>query len=60
MQQEQIRRALDAHWRASAAGDADAEHEIYALLTPEQRKEISDRHHDHEKGTRDHEGRPPA
>jgi len=30
MQQEQIRRALDAHWRASAAGDADAEHEIYA------------------------------
>jgi hypothetical protein len=25
----QIREALEAHWRASAAGDADAEHEIY-------------------------------
>jgi periplasmic protein CpxP/Spy len=37
-----------------------AEHEIYALLTPEQRKEITDRQHDHEKGSRDHEGRPPA
>ncbi len=28
--EEQIREALDAHWRASAAGDADAEHAIYA------------------------------
>lgn len=25
----QIREALDAHWRASAAGDANAEHDIY-------------------------------
>ena len=30
MQEEQIRQALDQHWQASAAGDADAEHEIYA------------------------------
>jgi ketosteroid isomerase-like protein len=29
MQDEQIREALDAHWRASAAGDADSEHAIY-------------------------------
>ena len=29
MEDEQIRKALDAHWRASAAGDADAEHDIY-------------------------------
>jgi periplasmic protein CpxP/Spy len=35
-----------------------AEHEIYVLLTPEQRKELSDRHHD--KGAHDHERRPPA
>ncbi|HET7106868.1 MAG TPA: nuclear transport factor 2 family protein [Candidatus Acidoferrum sp.] len=28
-QEEQIRAALDAHWNASAAGDANAEHEIY-------------------------------
>lgn len=28
-QEEQIRAALDAHWRASAEGDADAEHDIY-------------------------------
>ena len=28
--EEQMRKALDAHWRASAAGDADAEHDIYA------------------------------
>jgi len=27
---EQIRASLDAHWRASAAGDANAEHDIYA------------------------------
>jgi hypothetical protein len=27
--EEQIRTALDAHWQASAAGDADAEHAIY-------------------------------
>ena len=30
MNEEQIREALNAHWRASAAGDADAEHAIYA------------------------------
>lgn len=29
IQGEQIREALDAHWRASAAGDTDAEHDIY-------------------------------
>ena len=29
MQEEQIRAALDTHWRASAAGDADTEHAIY-------------------------------
>src|ERR1700709_1573805 len=29
MQEEQIREALNAHWQASAAGDADAEHGIY-------------------------------
>ena len=29
MQEEQIREALNTHWRASAAGDADAEHDIY-------------------------------
>src|SRR6185437_5905345 len=29
MQEEQIREALNGHWRASAAGDADAEHDIY-------------------------------
>ena len=29
MQDEDIRGALDAHWRASASGDADAEHDIY-------------------------------
>jgi hypothetical protein len=27
---EQIREALNAHWQASAAGNADAEHDIYA------------------------------
>jgi len=30
MGDEQIREALEAHWRASADGDADAEHDIYA------------------------------
>jgi ketosteroid isomerase-like protein len=30
MQEEQIREALNAHWRASADGDANAEHDIYA------------------------------
>jgi ketosteroid isomerase-like protein len=30
MQAEAIRRALNAHWHASAAGDLDAEHDIYA------------------------------
>ncbi|MGH8782355.1 nuclear transport factor 2 family protein [Paraburkholderia sp.] len=30
MQEEHMREALNAHWRASAAGDLDAEHEIYA------------------------------
>jgi hypothetical protein len=29
MQEEHIREALDAHWRASAAGDLNAEHDIY-------------------------------
>jgi hypothetical protein len=29
MREEQIREALNAHWRASAAGDANAEHDIY-------------------------------
>jgi hypothetical protein len=29
MQEEQIRAALDAHWQASAAGDAKEEHDIY-------------------------------
>ena len=30
MDDERIREALKAHWRASAEGDADAEHDIYA------------------------------
>jgi|SRR6185503_1828786 len=30
MDEEQIRAALDAHWQASAIGDADVEHDIYA------------------------------
>ena len=30
MQEEQIRETLGVHWRASAAGDVDAEHDIYA------------------------------
>jgi len=30
LEEEQIRKALDTHWRASAAGDADTEHQIYA------------------------------
>jgi hypothetical protein len=29
MPEEQILEALNAHWHASAAGDLDAEHEIY-------------------------------
>jgi hypothetical protein len=29
MPEEALRTALNAHWRASAAGDADAEHDIY-------------------------------
>jgi hypothetical protein len=29
MQEEQIRAVLKEHWRASAAGDANAEHDIY-------------------------------
>ena len=29
MQDEKIPEALDSHWRASAAGDVDAEHDIY-------------------------------
>lgn len=28
-QEEQIREALNTHWRASATGDADTEHAIY-------------------------------
>jgi ketosteroid isomerase-like protein len=30
VQEDQIRDDLDAHWLASATGDADAEHNIYA------------------------------
>jgi hypothetical protein len=30
MEDEKIREALDKHWQASAAEDADAEHDIYA------------------------------
>ena len=30
MDDEQNRNALDAHWHASATGDANAEHDIYA------------------------------
>jgi hypothetical protein len=29
MQEEEIREALNAHWLASAAGDVNAEHDIY-------------------------------
>jgi hypothetical protein len=29
MQEEQIRKALNAHWHASAVDDANAEHDIY-------------------------------
>ena len=29
VQEARLREALDSHWRASAAGDADAEHDIY-------------------------------
>ena len=29
LQEEQIREALNTHWRASAAGDANAERDIY-------------------------------
>ena len=28
-QEEQIRKALDTHWHASAAGDINTEHDIY-------------------------------
>ena len=28
-QEEQIREALNKHWHASAAGDTNAEHDIY-------------------------------
>jgi len=28
MQEDQKREALNAHWQASAAGDAEAEHDI--------------------------------
>jgi ketosteroid isomerase-like protein len=30
MNEEAIRETLNAHWQASAAGDLDAEHDIYA------------------------------
>ena len=30
MDEGQIREALEAHWRASADGDVEAEHDIYA------------------------------
>lgn len=29
MEEEQIREALNAHWKASAAGDVNTEHDIY-------------------------------
>ena len=29
LEEEQIRKALDAHWHASAVGDVNAEHDIY-------------------------------
>ena len=29
MEEDQIREALNAHWHASAVGDANAEHDIY-------------------------------
>jgi hypothetical protein len=29
MEEQEIRRSIDAHWAASAAGDQDVEHEIY-------------------------------
>jgi hypothetical protein len=29
MEEEQVREALNAHWRASAVGNANAEHDIY-------------------------------
>ncbi len=29
MKEEELREALNAHWKASAEGDADAEHDIY-------------------------------
>jgi hypothetical protein len=29
MEEEQVREALNAHWHASAIGDANAEHDIY-------------------------------
>ena len=29
VQEARLREALDSHWRASAAGNADAEHDIY-------------------------------
>lgn len=37
---------------------ARTEHEILALLTPEQRKQLQE--HRHERGPRDHDGPPPA
>lgn len=52
---------------ADAAAKADSqlmvlrartEHEIRALLTPEQLKQLQERHH--ERGPRDHDGPPPA
>src|SRR5580698_3756643 len=30
MEEDQIREALDAHWHASAVGDVNTEHDIYA------------------------------
>ena len=30
MQEEQIRQTLEMHWKASASGDLNAEHDIYA------------------------------
>ncbi len=61
MQEDQIRKTLDAHWQASAAGDLNAEHDIYdddAICDYPQSGEQS--------GARDfgfashHPGKPPA
>ncbi len=42
MENEEIRRALDRHWAASAAGDIEVEHEIYEY--PQSGERIRGRH----------------